>query len=158
MLTPRTYRDGPPLPLVIFLCFARANLQFFLATFSIRLFTSPTLTHVYIPFFWHRVSLPPTYKLKRISNDRVWPFTLLIQDAPSVLVALWKGISLLTIAVVSSTRLLRSCFTFPTGAPSAKYPSSLSSLTYSAKSVLTPPTTVVIAFESEEQRPPPSLA
>ena len=47
---------------------------------------------------------------------------------------------------------------FPIVAPSAKYPSSLSSLTYYAKSVLTPSTTVVIVFESEEQRPPRSLA
>ena len=80
-------------------------------------------------FLLARVSLPPTYKIKRISNDRVWPFILLIRDAPSVLVALWKRTSLFTIAVVSSTRLLHSCFTFPTDAPSAKYPSSLSSLT-----------------------------
>ena len=57
--------DGPPSPLVIFLCSGRAKLQFFLATFSIRLSTSPALTHVYIPFFWHGVSLPPTYKLRR---------------------------------------------------------------------------------------------
>ena len=47
---------------------------------------------------------------------------------------------------------------FPTNAPSAKYPSSLLSLTYYVRSVLTPSTTVVIVFESEEQRPPPSLA
>ena len=112
--------DGPPSPLVIFLCSARANLQFFPATFSIRLFTSPALTHVYIPFFWHGVSLPSSYKLKRISDDRVWPFILLIRDAPSVLVALWERISLLTIAVVSSTKLLRSCFTFPYRRPVSK--------------------------------------
>ena len=153
-----TRYDGPPSPLVIFLCSAQANLQFFLVTFSIRLFTSPALTHVYIPFFWHGVSLPPTYRLKRISDDRVWPFILLIRDALSVLVALWERNSLFIFAVLPSTRLLHSCFTFPTDTPSAKYPSSLSSLTYYTKSVLTPPTTVVIVFESEEQRPPPSLA
>ena len=58
-----TRYDGPPSPLIIFLCSARANLQFFLATFSIRLFTSPALTHVYILLFWHGVSLPLTYKI-----------------------------------------------------------------------------------------------
>ena len=58
-----TRYDGPPSPLIIFLCSARANLQFFLATFSIRLFTSPALTHVYILLFWHGVSLPPTHKI-----------------------------------------------------------------------------------------------
>ena len=30
---------------------------------SIRLFTSPALTHVYILLFWHGVSLPPTHKI-----------------------------------------------------------------------------------------------
>ena len=44
-----TRYDGPPSPLVIFLRSAQANLQFFLVTFSIRLFTSPALTDVYIP-------------------------------------------------------------------------------------------------------------
>ncbi|CAH3115214.1 unnamed protein product, partial [Porites lobata] len=86
-------------------------------------------------------------------DGRILPFILLIRDAPSVLVALCKRTSLCIITVVSSTRLLRSCLTLPTNAPSAKYPSSPSSLTYYAKSVLTPPTTVVVVFESEGQSP-----
>ena len=60
--------------------------------------------------------------LRRISDDRIWPFILHIRDAPSVLVALCKRTSLFTIVVVSSTRLLRSCLTCPTNALSANIP------------------------------------
>lgn len=73
--------DGWPSPLVISLCSARANLQFLLATFSIRLFTSPALTHVYIPLLLAQSISPFDFKnLKRISNDKVSPFMLLIRD------------------------------------------------------------------------------
>ena len=63
------------------LCSAWANLQFLLATSSIRLFTSPALTHVYIPLLLAQSISPFDFKnLKRISDNKVSPFMLLIRD------------------------------------------------------------------------------
>ena len=73
--------DGWPSPLVISLCSARTNLQFLLATFSIRLFTLPAVTHVYIPLLLAQSISPFHFKnLKRISDNKVSPFMLLIRD------------------------------------------------------------------------------
>ena len=64
-----------------FLMLRAANLQFLLATFSIRLFTSPALTHVYIPLFLAQSISPFDFKnLKRIGDNKVSPFMLLIRD------------------------------------------------------------------------------
>ena len=68
--------------------------------------------------------------LKRISDDKVSPFMLLIRDTLRFF-SLWKITSVFTITVVSFTRLLRLCFNFQTNAPSAKYLLSLSFATLS---------------------------